>query len=230
MSLRIALVSLFAVIGTIGTIGAGTAQAQIQTRGPETFPGKNELSLHLGFQSGLTSYTTGSGFFAGGPPGGGRFTFDYGYRVNDPGKYSLWLDFGFAFTFGSGPGVIYTPNGDYASYGGSGYELKPFFGVKLKWRTPIPLVPYAKFNGEVAGIFGRYCGDNGVGFLAHAAGGVKYFLTRNIGLGIETGFDFGPAHYSGTNFGDPSCPRYYYPSHTELYSTIDFSAGAEFVF
>ena len=225
MSKRLALI---AVVGMLA--GAGTARAQIQTRGPELFPGKNEISLHLGFQSGLTSYTTGNGYFAGGEPGGGRFMFDYGYRVNDLGKFSLWLNMGFAFTGGSGAGVVYGPHGEYLSYGGSGYEMKPFFGVKLKWKTPIPLVPYAKFDGEFAGIFGRFCGDNGIGVLAHVAGGAKYFLTKNIGLGIETGFDFGPAHYNGTTFGDPCSNSYYYASHTEFYSSFDLEAGAEFIF
>ena len=44
-------------------------------------------------------------------------------------------------------------------YGPSGTELSPFIGLKIKFRTEVPLVPYAKFDVQFAAIFNRYCGS-----------------------------------------------------------------------
>src|SRR3954470_8182883 len=77
------------------------ARAEIQKNGPELFPGKNEISLHVGGQSGIGTYTVFNGQhsvdFVGGTPGGFRFTFDYGRLLSDQRKLSIWLDAGFNF-------------------------------------------------------------------------------------------------------------------------------------
>ena len=203
-----------------------TVRADIQKDGPEEFPGKNEISLHLGGQAGFNGYTV-NGFEAGGPPSGGHFIFEYGRLISKQRTMSVWLDMGVSSTFAGGPGVVCYHGG--CDYGSSGIEVSPFFGVKLKWRTPIPLVPYAKFNAQMTGIFDRFCGDNGFGLLAHAAGGLEYFLTRSIGVGLETGVSFGPAFYDGTS-GNGGCPDYIYVRHTELYLAGEFVAGVEFIF
>lgn len=216
-------------------MSSSVARAEIQKRGPQIWPGKNEISLHIGGQNGLNSYYVagatagGPAAYAGGPTSGFHFIFDYAYRVNDKGSWTLWLDAGLSTVLAGNPGVVVGSSN--VLVGGSGSELAGFAGIKMKWRTPIPLVPYAKFNGQVAYIFNRYCGDNGVGVLGHVAGGAKYFLTKSIGVGLETGFSFGPAIYSGTTFG--ACPAYYYSpnmTHVEFYAALDFEAGVEFSF
>lgn len=207
------------------------ARAQIQKEGPQRWPGKSEISLHLGGQGAFGSYTSsasGIRVYAGSATTGGRFTFDFGYLLSDMHAYSVWLDLGFNLVFG---GCTVTDFARY--YDCAGSEFRPFGGVKIKFRTPIPLVPYAKIGAGAPIIFNRLCGDNGFGGVAHAAGGVKYFLTKNIGVGVEGGFSFGPVAYLGVNASDAGCfdkYHYYYDSHLELYATWDFQVGAEFAF
>lgn len=222
LALAVALVTLLVPL---------CARAQIQKDGPQRWPGKNEISLHLGWQGSFANYTaTAAGLrvYAGGATSGGRFTFDYGYLLQDNRSWSLWLDLGFNFIFA---GCTITDFARY--YDCSGSEFRPFGGVKIKFRTPIPLVPYAKFGAGAPIIFNRLCGDNGFGGVAHASGGVKYFLTKNIGLGVEGGFSFGPVAYLGVSANDTGCfdkYHYAYDAHIELYATYDFQVGAEFVF
>lgn len=207
------------------------ARADIQKDGPQRWPGKNEISLHLGWQGSLSSYTSsasGIRVYAGSASSGGRFTFDYGRLLSDAGAYSIWLDLGFNFVVG-GCNVAFLG----ANYDCSGAEFRPFGGVKLKFRTPIPLVPYAKLGAGAPIVFNRFCDDNGFGAVVQAAGGVKYFLTRNIGVGVEGGFSLGPVAYRGVSASDAACFSkygYYYDSHVEFYAAYDFQAGAEFVF
>src|SRR5205814_3664015 len=104
-----------------------TARAEIQKRGPQIWPGKNEISLHIGGQTGLTNYSVayGIGFIAGGPPSGGRFTFDYGRQLSSSanGSYTLWLDLGFNFIFNTSGSVAFV-NGIPVNYGSSGNALR----------------------------------------------------------------------------------------------------------
>jgi len=205
-------------------VAAPARAASIQTSGPEVFPGKNEISVHLGGQVGIGSYFV-DGRFVGGPPGGFKLDFDYSYRVSNPGLYSVWLNLGANFVIGGGcgfTGPVYVCGG-----ANNGDGIEPFFGVKLKFRTPVPLVPYVKVGGNFIGIVNRYCSDNGFAIAARIGGGVKYFLTKNVGLGLDSGFNLGPGFYGGVNSG-PDCVGY--RSHIELYASWDLAAGAEFVF
>ncbi len=189
---------------------AQAARADIQKSGPEEWPGKNEVSAHLGFQQGLT------GFYGGGSPSGFRLSADYGFRFHR----LMWLDFGVALNLAGGS---CDQSGQFCSYGAGGNTIEPQAGLKLKWQTPIPLVPYAKFTAVLAGVYGRFCGDNGFAIGARAAGGAKYFLTNHIGVGLEFGFMLGPGFFSGTNCANNG-------SHVEIYAVADFNAGAEFIF
>jgi hypothetical protein len=194
------------------------------------WPGKNEISIHVGGQAGLGGYSvTGANgvfFAAGGPPSGFKLLFDYSYRVRDDGPFTLWLNLGSNLTIGGGCNYI-AGNHYYCGLANNGDTIEPFFGVKMKFRTPIPLVPYAKIDGTLVGIFARFCGDNGVAVAARLAGGLKYFLTRNVGVGAELAMTVGPGFYGGAS---AACTDYYYGSHVELYAAFDLGVGAEFVF
>ena len=219
----------FAIL--VSALAASTAQAQIQKKGPEVWPGPNELSLHIGFQNPLVGYDLNGLGGLGGPPSGFQIKFDYAYRFSNPGRYSVWFDIGFSSVVGGCSVGLVGPLGGY-SYSCGGNSFEPGAGIKIKWRTPIPLVPYFKATANFAGIFNRYCGESGFGVVVKPAGGVKYFLTKNIGVGIETGFTFGPVWYGGTPSSNAPCNDHYWgiPSHGEFYGAIDFTAGGEYVF
>jgi hypothetical protein len=214
-----------AAIVTLVLVGAAprAARAQVQKSGPEVWPGKNELSLHLGFQTGLNTYGRG-----GGPPGGAKILADYNFRFQDAGVYSLWLNIGLNFVAGVGCASVNgvanaVCNGAYAN----GDTVEPAAGIVLKFRTPVPVVPYAKLDATIVGVFLRYCGDNGAAFAGRVGGGVNYFVTKWLGLGIDFGFTLGPAYYGGA---PASCTGIAYSSHVEFYAAFDLSAGASFAF
>jgi len=200
------------------------ALADIQVKGPEVYPGKSEVSVHVGYQAGV------SGFFGGGSPTGFRLLGDYNFRFYDFGGTTLWLNAGAALTVGGSCGVITAKGGACGGFA-SGDSIEPMVGLKAKFRTPIPLVPYVRLDAFFSYIFNRYCDDNGYGFGARAAGGAKYFLTRNVGIGLEAGVTLGPAIFpNGAPSGSKCGISYYSGPHTDFYGAIDILAGAEFAF
>lgn len=209
---------------------ARPARADIQVRGPEVWPGKSEVSAHLGFQAGLSGYSVG-----GGPPAGFRFTGAYNFRFYDAGLFTLWLDVGFGLTVGGSCNTSAAGFGRVYACGAfsTGSEIQPLAGVKLKFRTPIPLVPYARLDAFFSYIFNRYCDDNGFAVGARAAGGAQYFLTRNLGVGLESGFTLGPSFYpNGAPDKNVGCytNSYTYPPHNEFYGAFDLVVGGSYVF
>lgn len=188
---------------------APRARADIQKNGPEEWPGKNEISAHTGFQQGLT------GFTYGGTTTGFRLMAEYGFRFHR----LMWLNFGANLVVGGA-----CDDKGHCGYAAGGSAIEPQAGLKIKWQPPIPLVPYVKFAAVVPIIWGRFCGDNGFAIGGRVAGGAKYFLTKNIGVGVEFGFMVGPGFFSGTSCANPI------GSHVEIYAEADFNVGAEFVF
>jgi hypothetical protein len=103
-----------------------------------------------------------------------------------------------------------------------GWDFQIAAGIKLKIKTPIPLVIEIPLVLAVDILYNRPCGDTGAAFPVFKPGvGVKYFLLRNIavGGGINTGF--GPAFHQ-----DSGCSV----SYTDFYGAFDFQLGAEFIF
>jgi hypothetical protein len=84
--------------------------------------------------------------------------------------------------------------------------------VKLKWPTPIPLVPYVKGNVGLAYAFPNGA-SNGMGFAARGGAGANYFFFDWLGLGAEIGYSVG--HLS---------------TASSQYAEVDFGAGLEFQF
>ena len=201
------------------------AQSSIQLRGPQVYPGKSEVSAHLGYQFGLNSFNGGSA------PAGFRLLGDYNFRFYDMGGTTLWLNVGFALTLSGGCTPVSVGPGMFGCTGfSSGGSIEPLAGLKAKFRVPIPLVPYARLDAFFSYIFNRYCDDNGFGFGARAAGGAKYFLTRNIGVGVETGFTLGPAIFPKGAPAERCGTNYFYGAHTDFYAAFDVLFGAEFAF
>jgi hypothetical protein len=178
--------------------------------------GKNEISAQLGFQGSLGATT----------PAGVKVNFDYARRLTN----LVWLDFKVNPIFGVGPNraICGNPgNGFYDCGSGAyadGHAIDFIAGVKLKFpvaRVPA-LVPYAQAGIGAVAIFSRPQQDDGGGLILHTGGGLKYFVTRHVGLGGELNVTLGPAWYSASCNG---CNN----AHTEFYRAIDFAVGAEFV-
>jgi hypothetical protein len=111
------------------------------------------------------------------------------------------------------------PCGNGYYYGGWGFELA--IGVKLKIKTPIPLVVEVPLLAAVEVLYNRQCSDTGVAPALRVGGGVKYFVTRSIGVGGGVDFTGGPAfHGAGDCFN----------SYTDFFGAFDFQVGAEFIF
>ena len=188
---------------------ASTAVAQQPygiSRQMSGFPGKDELSAHLGFQASLGGTT----------PGGFKLFMDYSHRLNN----LVWLNFKLNPTFGVGSAsaVCYDRFGNPydCSYGfaGDGYAIDIMAGVKLKWMTRVHVMPYANIDAGVIPVFARPGGDDGAAVALHTGGGVKYFVTPRVGLGGEIDFTLGPGFYQG---------------HTEFYRACNLAVGAEFI-
>jgi hypothetical protein len=195
---------------------ADRSRTQGSRSGPERFPGKNEISPHIGYQAGF------GGKFAN--PSGFKLFFEYARRLSD----LVWLDLQANNIFGFGPtttGICYDRFGnpfpcnfDYY-YGGWNFEFA--FGVKLKIRTKIPLVVEVPMAVAVEVLYNRQCGDNGAAPALRVGAGVKYFVTRSVGIGGGTNFALGPGFHGASNCFGP---------YTDFFGAFDFQLGAEFVF
>jgi hypothetical protein len=205
------------LIAMILALWAHPAAAQIQTRGPEIFPGPNEISGHLGASAGYSATT----------PGGFKLQFDYSRMGRQSRIASAWFNIGFSNAFGSSRCVVVGSSCRF-NYINSGITIEPFVGVKIKFQTGIPLVPYVKIAGTFIGIVNRPCGDDGFAFGLRSGGGVKYFLTRHIGLGVEFTWVIGPGFYGGLD--EAPCSLGPQPTRAELYLGVDYLIGIEYVF
>ena len=156
-------------------LAATLAHAQIQTKGPEHFPGKLQVGVQIiGFQTGFVSQT----------PSGYKLTADVAGLIASPGSLSLWLGGGINYAFG-----FY---GCYVTDCGGDLQLWAFVMLTFEKLMPIPLVPFAR-----AGVGGDVLFyDNVAGaFVLRVGGGVHYYLLKWVGLGLETNFTFGPGFY-----------------------------------
>src|SRR5262249_18498130 len=105
-----------------------------------------------------------------------------------------------------------------------GWALELMAGIKLKWVTPIPLVIEAPVLAGVNVLYNRDCGDNGAAVPVIKTGaGVKYFLTKRIGVGVKFNVAGGPGFHSA---GSVVCQN---TSYTDFFGYFDFLIGAEFV-
>jgi hypothetical protein len=191
-----------AVLTMAAALFAATpARAQVQTKGPEIFPGKLQIGFHpIGFQTG----------FNGNSPSGYKLTADIAGLIAQPGKLSLWL--GGGMNYAAGFYSCYVVNG--VSNCGGDLQLWAFVMLTFEKLLPIPLVPFAR-----AGVGGDvlFYGNTAGAFVLRFGGGVHYYLLKWLGLGVETNFTFGPGFF-GNGGG------------TLFYGNWDFGLGARFAF
>ena len=162
-------------------------------RGPHPFLKQNELSAHVLLAAGGAS-----------TPNGTKVAADYGYRLSGPVWLNLQLNFHHA--------ICRTPSGGTNCMEPSGSVFETLAGVKLKFATAIPVVPFVKGGAGLAFAFPDGAG-NGLGPAVRAGGGANYFFFDWLGLGAEIAFSAG--HLSTAK---------------SSYSVLDFGGGLEFQF
>jgi hypothetical protein len=196
----------------IVALSCGSARAdEIQRSGPEVWPSKHELSAHLGFQAGFGAQV--------GSTSGFKLEADYAYRFHP----LVWFMVQAAnnFGFGSADGVCANSLTVTCYRGGWDFELMA--GFKLKWTTSIPLVVEAPVLVGVDLLYNRNCNDDGAAVPTFkTGGGVKYFVTRKIGVGAKIDIAGGPGFHTAGVCGNPR-------SYTDFFGYFDFMLGAEFM-
>ncbi len=194
------------VLAAVSTV----ARAEIQQGVPEQFPSKHEISAHMGFQAGFGALL--------GSTSGFKLDADYAYRFHP----YIWFDADVAnvFGFGSADGVC--AHSVLATCYRGGWDLELMAGIKLKFPTRIPLVIEAPALIGVEVLYNRDCGDDGAAVpVVRTGGGVKYFITKKIGLGAKFDVAFGPSFHQSS-----VCKQ---QSYTDFFGYFDFLVGAEFV-
>ena len=198
------------LVTTLGLLAGSRARAEVQKSGPEQFPSKHELSAHLGYQAGFGEQL--------GDPSGLKLSAEYAYRFHRIAWFDVQLNN--VFGFGARDGVCVGSN-TFCYRGGWSTEIAA--GVKLKFETRIPLVIEVPLLLGVDILYTRECRDNGAAFpVGRAGAGVKYFITRKIGLGAMLDFDFGPMYHAST-------PCRAGGTYTDFFGAFDFLLGAEFI-
>jgi hypothetical protein len=173
---------------------------------------RHDLSAHLGYQAGF-----GMNF---GSPSGIKLVADYSYRFHRLAWFNVELSNVFGFGGVDGRCVNST---DSLCYRG-GWDFGVAAGVRLKFKTRVPLLVEVPLLLGVNVLYNRDCRDNGAAAPVVRPGvRATYFVTERIGLGAGMNFAFGPAFHSG---GDAVCTT---DSKTGFYGAADFLLGAEFL-
>jgi hypothetical protein len=176
----------------------GVASAQIQKQGSEVFPGK--------FQVGFSPLGVTVDFRGAGP--GYKFTADFAGRLAERSNLGIYL--GGGINYALTPGPTNTPLGH-------DVQLWVFVMLTLEKLVKIPLVPMVQM-GVGTDIFLADSNYIGGTFAFRLGGGVHYYLTKNVGLGVETHFTFGPL---AQNLN---------PTQYTWYGQWDFLLGGRFAF
>lgn len=201
---------------------APSAHAGVQTSGPEEYPGKFAVGVHpLGFQVPFESRATG----------GYKLDVDFAANVKQLDKLTIWIggQLGYAHpSFSCGAVVVEGCGHD--------IEIGAFVRLSLERLLRIPLVPYveAGIGGDIlaypSSVIGNGNGSNlGGAFSLRVGGGIHYYLLKQLAVGAETHFAFGPGIYpnqaTGRFFcgsGNNSCIGFF--------GYWDFLLGARFHF
>jgi hypothetical protein len=161
--------------------------------GPHPFLKDNELSAHMLLAAGGAN-----------TPDGGKLALDYGYKLRGP----IWLN----LQINSQHGSCQSLSGGTVCPSPAGWIYETLAGVKLKWPTAIPIVPFVK--GAVGLAFSFPTGrSSGWGVAGRVGGGASYFVFDWLGLGLEIGFSTG-----------------YLTTASPTYTVLDFGGGVEFQF
>ena len=202
---------LVMVLGLVAaTAGAARAEESEIKRPFEIQPSRHEMSVDLGYQAGF-----GGDF---GSPSGLKITGDYAYRFHP----IAWFDLQLSNTFGFGSKDGRCVNSLDANCYRGGWDLGIAAGVRLKFKTRVPLLIEVPLLVGVDVLYNRNCGDNGAAVVVRPGVRARYFLTPRIGLGAGINAAFGPGFH---NSGNAVCTT---NSYTDFYGAFDFMVGAEF--
>jgi hypothetical protein len=166
-------------------LGAGSggvlAHAQnLVLAGPHPFLKENAVSLQYLIGNGLGDSWSGTGVGLG-----------YGYKLSGP----VWLDL--QINFRGATCSFFT--GHCPPYRGNAGEVMA--GVAWRFRTDIPVVPYARAAAGMLYLFPE-AGENVAGVGARAGFGAKYYVFDWFGFSLEgalsLGHGFFAADYRGT--------------------------------
>jgi hypothetical protein len=164
------------LLGTsVALLASAPARAEVQTRGPEVFPGKLEASVEpIGFQTGFRDRS----------PTGYKLHADFAGMIAPVRFGGVWLGGGINFTYGT--------HRCYVEACGQDFGLWAFVMLTFEKLIPIPLVPFAR-----AGIGGNvlFYDDIAGAAIVRVGGGAHYYLLKWLGLGLETNVSFGPGFY-----------------------------------
>jgi len=196
------LTALALVFAMLSPSVARAEENQNLLHGPHPFLKDNELSVHALIGEGQGDALSGA-----------KLELGYGYKLTG-GAAPFWLNLLLSFEHsGCNP-----PSGATdACASVTGDVVETMAGVKWKFATPVPLVPYLQGNAGLVFAFPNGA-TNALGLALRAAGGANYFFFDWLGLGIQVGVSVGRIDYDATFHG----------SHT--YSVVDFGGGVEFQF
>jgi hypothetical protein len=162
-------------------------------RGPHPFLKDNELAAHMQLVAGV-----------GNTPGGTKIIAEYGYKLGTPVWLNVQVNYQNATCRSqSGTNMCNQPTGS---------VFETLAGIKLKWATPIPLVPYVKGGVGLAYAFPDGVA-NTMGVAARGGAGAAWFFFDWLGVGGEFGYSVGSMSLAG-----------------QAYSELDFGGGVEFQF
>jgi len=196
------LTSLALVLALLSPSVARAEENQNLLHGPHPFLKDNELSVHALIGEGQGDALSGA-----------KLELGYGYKLTG-GAAPFWLNLLLSFEHsGCNPASGVAD----ACAGVTGDIVETMAGMKWKFATPVPVVPYLQGNAGFVFAFPNGATD-AFGLAIRAAGGANYFFFDWLGLGIQVGFSVGRIDYDATFKG----------SHT--YSVVDFGGGVEFQF
>lgn len=198
------LLLVVSLISALLLTTGGSAAAEVQKSGPQVWPGRFQVGVHLiGGQAG----------FNGPSITGYKLTTDFSGLLKNFTPMSLWLGGGLNYT--AGVSNCFVTRSGFITESNCGHDIQFWAFVMLAFdKLSIPLVPFVR-----AGLAGDVLvvGVTGGAFALRFGAGVHYWLFRFLGLGLESNFSFGPSFFGG-NIG------------TRFYGTWDIGMGARFAF
>jgi hypothetical protein len=192
------------VLALVVALLPSLARADIQKSGPEEFPGKFQVGFHpLGGQTGFNLNSV-SGY---------KLTADFSGLLKSMDKLGLWLGGGFNYTAGIFGCYAY----GFGVPSSCGHDLQFWVFVMLTMEKLVPKIPLVPFvRGGVGGDILIFSTTGGA-FAVRVGGGVHYYILKNLGLGVETNFTFGPSFFPA-------------PIGSGFYGNWDIGLGARFAF
>jgi hypothetical protein len=191
-------------IGLLTLVAARPAAARADDsllRGPHPFLKENAVAAYVLVAKGQ-----------GDSMAGAKLVFDYGYKLTG-GEIPAWVD----LAIGIQHATCSSSSATSPCSQQTGSTFETLAGVKWKFATAIPLVPFVSAGAGFAYGFPNGA-DAGMGIMARATGGASYFFVDWLGLGLQVGYSLGYLGYDSTFTGSNS------------YAVFDVGGGVELQF